>query len=418
MTPIQLDDHQVEGAEELFHILKENGLVYCEWEERTRKTMTVMEMLRKTIFKQVLWITKKKPLPDLDSQWQAYSNSYSPGYQLTTINYESLHKLSLKNYDCIILDEAHHAMATYPKKSKTWDKVKVLTKGKPVVYMSATPYPETLAQIYHQFALSDWSPFWEYTSFYKWHEQFGLPYLEYIGARQIKKYDKVQDDRILRIIKPLFSKKTRSEVGFKHEPTDEVHYVTLGAQTEQHYKEMSKDFVTVIGEEEVVAETSVAVLQKLAQLVGGTMKVEDPERATEKKMAYRSFWTGNTEKIDYIKKTWGDTDDMVIMYHYKEEEHLLKHHFKKARILQADTWAEGVSLKEYEHLIVYSMSWRTSKYIQRRARQADKEREESIEVKYVLSHKVDEYIYEAVALKRVNFNGRYFYGEHPSRRHK
>lgn len=408
--PITLNPHQEDGASLIFSILKENGLAYVEWEERTQKTLTVMEALRKTTLKDVLWITKKKPLPDLNKQWQAYSDSYSPGYSLTMVNYESLHKLTRKNFDCIILDEAHHAMATYPKPSKTWRLVKILTKEKPIIYISATPYPETLAQVYHQLALSDWSPFWEYSTFYKWHEEFGLPYLEYIGARQIKKYDKVQDERILKSIKHLFTRMTRKEIGFKHEPVDKPHYVKLDHTTEVRYKQLSKDFVTVIGEEEVVAETAVAVLQKLAQLLGGTMKVEDPERATETKMAYRSFWTGNTEKIDYIKKTWGDHEKMVIMYHYKEEEHLLKHHFKKARILQADTWAEGVSLKDYEPLIVYSMSWRTSKYIQRRARQADMKREEAIIVHYILTHKIDEYIYEAVALKRVNFNGRYFYG--------
>jgi len=410
MTPITLDLHQLEGADEIFDILKDNGLVYVEWEERTRKTMTVMEALRKTVLKDALWITKKKPLPDINKQWQAYSDSYSPDYQLTTINYESIHKLTRKNFDIIILDEAHHAMATYPKKSKTWDKVRVLTKGKPIVYISATPYPETLAQTYHQLALSDWSPFWEYSTFYKWHEDYGLPYLEHIGARQIKKYDKVKDDAILKLIKPLFTRKTRAEVGFKHEPVDKVHSVNLDHKTEVLYKNLSKDSIVNIGEEEVIAETAGSLIQKLAQLVGGTMKVEDIENSTEDKIAYKSFRVGNTEKIDYIKKTWGDHEKMVIMYHYKEEEHLLKHHFKKARILQADTWAEGVSLKDYEPLIVYSMSWRTSKYIQRRARQADLQREEPIVVHYILSGKVDTYIYDAVAVKRTNFNTRYWYG--------
>lgn len=411
MDNIVLREHQVEGADTIYTILLEHGLAYVEYEERTGKTLTIMEALRKTSLKDILWITKKKPLDDLKLQGQAYCESYSPEYQLTCINYESIHKLTRKNFDCIVLDEAHHALAAYPKPAETWKKVKVLTKGKPIVFVSATPYPETLAQMYHQLALSDWSPFWEYSTFYKWHEVYGEPYVEHIGARQVKKYNKVKDDVILKIIKPLFTRKTRSEVGFKHEPEDKVHYVPLSHIAELRYAELEKDFVTVIGEEEIVAETAGAVLQKLAQLTGGTMKVEDPDHATEKKMAYRSFWTGNTEKIDYIKQTWGDHEKMVIMYHYKEEEHLLKHHFKRARVLQADTWAEGVSLKEYDPLIIYSMSWRTSKYIQRRARQADKEREEPITVHYVLSRKVDERIYDAVAIKRVNFNARYFYGD-------
>ncbi len=409
MKNVVLDKHQIEGADVIFNIFKENALVYVEWEERTRKTMAVMEALRKTTLKDVLWITKKKPLVPLGKEWQAYSSSHSPDYQLTAINYESLHKLTHKNYDCVVLDEAHHAIASYPKPSSTWKKTKVFCKNKPLIYISATPYPETLSQIYHQLALSDWSPFFEYSSFYKWHLAYGIPYTQHIGVRQIKKYDKVNDEDILKHIKHLFTRKTRLEIGFKQEPKDKVHLIELSPSTLKRYTDLDKHSVATINDVEVVAETVVAVLQKKAQLVGGTMKIEDIEKATENKMAYKTFWTGNTEKIDYIKNNWGDTEEMVVMYHYKEEEHLLKHHFKKAKILQADTWAEGISLKKYKHLIIYSMSWRTSKYIQRRARQADMSREDAIIVHYILTQFVDNHIYKAVAEKKVNFNSRYFF---------
>ena len=399
-------DYQLDGAVWIYNTLQSYGLAYLAWQERTGKTGTAIKACEDTKLKTVLVLTKKKAIPD----WITAIKNFGAIKSYEVLNYESVHKIS-SIPDIVILDEAHHGLAKYPKPSKTWEKVKALTEGKPIIYLSATPHPESIVQLYYQFALSDWTPFGAWPTFYQWHEVWGEPYLEYIGSRQVKKYDKAKEELILQNVHHLFSRRTRKEAGFEHEPNDVIHFVKLNDDTLAKYEKLSKTMVLEVGSLEVISETVGSLLQKLAQLVGGTMKVEDIENSTEDKMAYKSFFLGNTEKIDYIKSKWGDHDKMVIMYHYKAEEHLLKRHFKHARILQADTWAEGISLKDYDPLIIYSMSWRTSKYIQRRARQADKDRDSVINVHYVLTDdKVDAYIYEAVAVKHSNFNVRYFYG--------
>ncbi len=221
-------------------------------------------------------------------------------------------------------------------------------------------------------------------------------------------YDRMQEDRVLELFNPIVFGLTRKDVGFQHEPTNRVHTIKLDRETEKSYIGFSKNLVMDVEGEEMIAETAGALLQKLSQMVGGTMKVDVGMRTSTQK-EYKSFWLGNTEKIDYIKEHFGDKSDTVIMYQYKEEQHLLNYHFRKATILQGDRFAEGISLKQFTNLIIYSMSWRTSKYIQRRARQADLERTEPIVVHYILTEdKVDRKIYEAVVEKGVNFNGRWY----------
>ena len=128
-------------------------------------------------------------------------------------------------------------------------------------------------------------------------------------------------------------------------------------------------------------------------LEGGVAKVEN-----------KYYDLPNQEKIDYIKETWGDTDDMVIMYHFIAEGQKLRKHFKNALILQGDSFAEGVDLSHKKHLIIYSMSFSTSRHIQRRARQANKNRKEPIKVHFLLVKKgISEAVYESVAKKKVNF---------------
>lgn len=397
-------DYQETQAAKGYAILAKYGLAYDTSQERVGKSLVKLMIFERSSRKKLLVLTKKAAISD----WKHLVEHYPiPGKEVEVINYESVHKIIMKP-DMAVLDEAHHALSKYPKPSKTFLKVAAVVYGLPLLYDSATPHAETSAQLYHQLRLSMWSPFAEYKSFYKFHEEYGLPYVTYLGSRQIKMYDRMQEGRVMALFEPLTYGLTRKDVGFEHEPTNKVHRVQLEEGTEKSYTTFSKNLVMEIEGFDMVAETAGALLQKLAQMVGGTMKVEIGMKSPTQK-DYKTFWLGNTEKIDYIKKTWGDTEDLVIMYQYKEEEHLLNHHFKKAKVLQGDRFAEGITLKHVEHLAVYSMSWRTSKYIQRRARQADLERDTPIIVHYILTEdKVDNMIYEAVVEKGVNFNGRYF----------
>lgn len=401
--------HQDKRAEVGYALLREHGLAYDVSQERTGKSLPALMIFERSSRKTCLIVTKKKAIPD----WVKLTLAYPiADKRVFVINYDSIHKIPDWDWDFAIIDEAHHALSAYPKPSKTFLRLAHVVYGLPLLYLSATPHAETTAQLYHQLRLSAWSPFNGFKNFYAFHKEYGLDHIEYLGARQIKMYDKMQEERVLKLFTPITYGVTREEINFKQPEAHEVlHVVPLEESTLNLYNTLAKDRVAEVDGHEVLIESAGALYQKQCQVVGGTLKI-DNGWITPKKKDYINVWLGNTEKIDYIKRTWGDLSDMVIMYQYKEEEHLLKAHFKNAQILQGDTWAEGISLKHIKYQIIYSMSWRTSKYIQRKVRQADEEREEKIEVHIILADGElrDFDVYQAVAIKGVNFNQRYYYG--------
>ena len=97
--------------------------------------------------KKVLFITKKKAISSIESDY----NLLTPGYSFQAINYESIHKLPKVKWDMIICDEAH-SMGAYPKPSKRAKQVKELLKysNPKVILLSGTPTPESYSQMYHQ----------------------------------------------------------------------------------------------------------------------------------------------------------------------------------------------------------------------------------------------------------------------------
>ena len=387
-------DHQIEIADKAFKVLKENALVYLAMEERTGKTLTSILVAEQSKAKKVLIITKKKALEGWDETFRKFDVTKT----YTSINYESLHKLSSKSFDLIIIDEAHSNLSAYPRVGTIWKKVYELTKGKPIIFLSATPSAQTYAQLYHQMKLSSWSPWIKYKTFYDWHRHYGIPKSIFAAGRQIMQYDEVKVDLVEADVQHLFISYTRQELGFKHEPRDVIHYIDLSDNTKKIYNELNKD--GVIKSLDYVADTPMKLLQGLYQLEGGTLKIDDNNSIT---------LSESVEKCEYIKNKFGDTRDLVIFYHFKQEEHKLKRAFTNARILQATSFAEGVDLSMYKTLVVYSMDFSTARYSQRRARQANMKREEAIDVHYLLVKKaISEQVYETVAVNKTNFIDRYF----------
>lgn len=388
-------EHQENIANQAYEILKTNMIVYLSMEERTGKTLTSILVCEKSKAKNILIITKKKALDGWKDTLQKYKE-ISKNY--TCINYESIHKLdSTKGYDLIIIDEAHANLSAYPKVGAIWKLVQKVTDKKPIIFLSATPSAQTYAQLYHQLKLSSWSPWRVYKNFYDWFKKFGIPEIVYAGSRQIIKYNNIKSELVWNDIKHLFISYTRQELGFKHEPNDVIHYIELSEQTKQWYNELNKN--SIIKEFEYVADTPMKLLVGLQQLEGGTLKIND-----DKSESLRT-----NEKIEYIKRVFGDIPSLVIFYHYKQEEHKLKSSFSKATILQATSFAEGVDLSMYETLVVYSMDFSTARYSQRRARQANMRRESEINVHYLLvKGAISEQVYETVAVNKCNFIDKYF----------
>jgi superfamily II DNA or RNA helicase len=147
--------HQEQISNQALEILRNQGLVYLSMEERTGKTLTAILTCEKTKAQNILIITKKKALKGWEDTLEAFSHSKS----YDAINYESLHKMPFKEYDLVILDEAHANLSAYPKLGKIALQVRSVTYKLPIIYLSATPSAQTYAQLFHQFSMTQYSPF-------------------------------------------------------------------------------------------------------------------------------------------------------------------------------------------------------------------------------------------------------------------
>lgn len=402
---------QVDGAEEAYEIIKKNAIVYFAWEERTGKSLAAILVAEKALVIKVLIVTKKgKPKEGWDELLQNFS--HNKVYKVTT--YHQLCKLEDTDFDLIILDEAHNYISAFPKHSEIWHTVKKFTKDKPIIYLSATPNAQSLGQLYGQFALSTWSPFYNYSNYKAWHSHYGEPYQRYLKGRKIDMWDKVKDDLVKLKTSHLFLTKTRAELDFEHEPEDIIHWIELTPETKKLYNNLLKHKVYYAEDGTIIEyDTKTKLRYGLHMLEGGTLKYSYPvlNKKGKPKILSKMFDLDNVEKIDYIKKHWGDNNKVAIMYHYIAEGIKLNHHFKHAEILQATTNAEGVDLSHIEHLIIYSQDFSTAKHTQRRARQANKKRDTEIKVHFLLVKKgISSEVYDTVSLNKTNYVDMYFTG--------
>lgn len=395
-------ESQKTKSAQAFEVLSKHGLVYLAMEERTGKSLTALLIttLMDNVSK-ILIVTKKgKPLDGWQSLLSQFAKSTSIDYDV--INYHQVHKMP-KDYDCVILDEAHNYISSYPKipggiqpktkKPGIWQACKQRTLGKPIIYISATPHAQGLQMLYHQFALSCKSPWKTYKTYYAWWNHYGIPNPQWIGSRKVEKYNVVQTDLLKAQTDHLFITGTRKNLGFKQEPKDKLHYIFLEEQTKKLYNELMKERVAILDNLTFICDTPMGLRTTLHQLEGGAAKIDGSYYVLE-----------NCEKINYIKKQWGDCESVVIFYHYIAEGEKLKNTFKKAKVLQGNANAEGVDLSMYKHLIIYSQDFSTAKHTQRRARQANKARLDDITVHYLLvENAVSEQVYNTVSINKENF---------------
>jgi len=241
MTKNDLYPHQKKMMQEAYEILINYLLVYIVAEPRTGKTLTAIFLL-KDKYKNILVLTKKKAI----SSWLK-DLELATAINFTVTNYEQAHKLKAE-YDCIVLDEAHSNLSAYPKMGARAKAVKELCLGLPIVYLSATPSAESFAQLFHQFAMSDNSPWSEYSSFYKWHKDYGFSYTIRVQGRELTRYDKTDEVRIGADTKPYMVTMTKQDAGFDVIVNEHLHDVECNPDLLDFIKLFAKDRVANIGD--------------------------------------------------------------------------------------------------------------------------------------------------------------------------
>lgn len=395
-------EHQVERAEKALPILLKHGMVYLAMEERTGKSIVAMILAEGfEEVNNVLIITTKKALVG----WQETLENYAHSKVYTLVNYHSVGKVKDK-FQFVILDESHKYVSGYPKTSLLWKAVRSLVYDCPIVYCSATPYAQGTQLLFHQFALSDKSPWKAFGNFYDWFKYYAdrdeagaLRRTKISATQEVIDYSKIKHQEIISSVAHLFITYTRKQIGFEHEPEDELHFIQLSPQIKEIYNQIvtKKGVAFTLAETgkdyTLICDTTAKLRWALHMLEGGTLKIDDE---------YINL--GNNEKADYILATWGDTKDVAIMYHFKAELLKLSRMFKHAGLFQASSYAEGVDLSHYKTLIIYSQNHSAAQHTQRRARQANMNRKEEIKVHYILvkgaaSHKA----YKSVSVNKKNF---------------
>ena len=397
---MQLRDYQVDIAEQAINILKEFKLVYLAMQVRTGKTITSLHIASLYGAKKVLFVTKKKAISSIEDDFKQ-SNCL---YDLLVINYESLHKIQ-HTYDLIIVDEAH-ALGQFPKPSNRVTELKKICLGKPVIYLSGTPSPETYGQFYHQFYVSSFSPFKEFKNFYAWHKDYGIPKTKFLYNMQVPDYTHVKQERIQADIQHLMLTYTQEEAGFESLVEEQILYVPMSDKVKWAVDKIKKDklFKTKDGQV-VLADTSVKEMQKIHQICSGSVKTEDGNALMfddTKANFIKERFKGQKIAIFYKYIAEG----LQLRFSYKGQVYDDSQAFNEATgdavfISQIQSGREGINLSTADALVMYNIDFSAVSYWQSRARMQTKDRTEASKVYWIFTTGgIEDRIYSMVQNKK------------------
>jgi hypothetical protein len=392
----KLRDYQKEIAQEAYKILISKKIVYLALEVRIGKTATSLEVCRLINAKNVLFLTKKKAISSIENDYKNFGFTFN----IDIINDEQLKNINSK-YDIVIHDE-HHRFGKYPKPSFGTNLFKEKFSNLPQIYLSGTPTPESYSQIYHQFAVSDYSPFNEYPNFYRWAGAFVNIKKKYVSYGGINDYSDANIELIQKYINPYIISFTQKQAGFTTEVNENVLTVKMKQQTYDLINKLKKDLIIEGKQEVILADTGVKLMSKVHQLYSGTVKFE----------------SGNSmiiddSKAEFIKERFSGVK-IGIFYKFKEEYNLLKKVFgenlcntveefdstDKNIALQIVSGREGISLKNAKYLIYLNIDFSATSYWQSRDRLSTMERLKNDVFWIFAEGGIEFYIYKAVMNKK------------------
>jgi len=410
----QLRDYQIPLVDQGVDILRGYDFLYLMMEVRTGKTLTSLAIAEEMGVTNILFLTKKKAMSSIEDDYQLMK----PNFQMTCINYESVHKVPATGWDLIILDEAH-SMGAFPKPAKRSKQVKNLIKmNNPlVILLSGTPTPESYSQMYHQVWGIPNNPFRAWDSFYKFakdEERGGGGYVN-VTQKKVNSF-LVNDytdgrDSIISEMDPYTISYTQKAAGFKVNTKEHIIEVEMSDMTYHLAKRLKKDRVIEGKEDVILADTPVKLMMKLHQLYSGTIKfepkIDDEGKETQttkiidptKAQFIHDNWLGHkigifynfTAELKALKEVFGD-DLCTELSVFKDTD--------KSIALQIVSGREGISLKEADCLVYYNIAFSATSYWQSRDRMTTKDRLESDIYWIFAKGGIERDIYDAVSKKK------------------
>jgi hypothetical protein len=318
-----------------------------------------------------------------------------------------MHKL-IDKYDLVVHDESHR-FGSFPKPGVGAKTYKKMFASLPMIFLSGTMSPESYSQIYHQFWVSNHSPFRKYTNFYKWANDFVRIKKKYLGSHEVNDYSDADREKVMSVIKDYVLTFTQEEAGFESKIEEEILYVDMLPITYSMCNRLKKDLVLEGKEEVILADTPVKLQQKLHQMYSGTVKFESGNSMIIDKT-----------KAEFIKSMFNDKK-LGIFYKFKEELNVLKEVFgdklttdieefdstDKFIALQIVSGREGISLRNAEYLVFYNIDFSATSYWQARDRMTTMDRKFN-KVYWIFARGgLEQHIYKQV-LNKKNFTLSHF----------
>ena len=360
----QLRDYQLKLSNDANAILKRLGFVYLALEVRVGKTAIALNTAKLYGAKNVLFITKKKAIKSIESDYVEFGFDFN----ISVINTESLHKVT-GNFDLIISDE-HHKYGAFPKPSKGAVYFKKTFGHLPIIALSGTMNPESYSQVFHQFWISNYSPFKQYKNFYEWALHYVNIGQKYLGYAIVKDYSVAKGGLIQAAIEQYMITYTQKQAGFTSEVIEKILTVEMSENTYDLIAKLKKDNIIEGKTEVVIADTGAKMMSKLHQMYSGTVKFE----------------SGNSMVLDKSKalfiKSQFATTKIAIFYKFKEELNVILDVFgdlvttdlnefnttNKSIALQIVSGREGINLSAAKYIVYYNIDFSAVSYWQSRAR--------------------------------------------------
>ena len=394
---MKLRDYQIELSNKGVNILKELKYVYYNIEVRCGKTLIALNTAQLYNAKNVLFITKKKAVSSIQNDY----NGLNFSFQITIINKESLHKLIEKDFDLIIYDEIH-GLGAFPKPSKGAVYFKKTFGHLPIIALSGTMNPESYSQVFHQFWISNYSPFKQYKNFYQWALHYVNIGQKYLGYAIVQDYSNAKGGLIQAAIEQYMITYTQKQAGFTSEVIEKILTVKMSESTYDLIAKLKKDNIIEGKTEVVIADTGAKMMSKLHQMYSGTVKFE----------------SGNSMVLDKSKalfiKSQFATTKIAIFYKFKEELNVILdvlgdlvttdlnefNTTNKSIALQIVSGREGINLSAAKYIVYYNIDFSAVSYWQSRARLTTIERPTN-EIFWIFAKGgIEHHIYKQVMAKK------------------
>ena len=389
-------EYQIEIAKQASEKLNKLKFVYLSMEVRTGKTLTALLTAKIYDVKNVLFVTKKKAIKSIESDYVEFGF----GFKLTVINTESLHKVT-GDFDLIISDE-HHKYGAFPKPSKGAVYFKKTFGHLPIIALSGTMNPESYSQVFHQFWISNYSPFKQYKNFYQWALHYVNIGQKYLGYAIVQDYSNAKGGLIQAAIEQYMITYTQKQAGFTSEVIEKILTVEMKESTYDMIARLKKDNIIEGKTEVVIADTGAKMMSKLHQMYSGTVKFE----------------SGNSMVLDCSKSEFiyyqFINQKIAIFYKFKEELNAITKIYgnqittdlnefnttNKSIALQVVSGREGINLSAAKYIVYYNIDFSAVSYWQSRDRLTTMDRL-SNEVFWIFAKGgIEHHIYKQVMAKK------------------